>query len=346
MLLFSGVSALLILIGLSAGGDGVGGVMEGQRAFRALRAALFILARSSRGGMAISGGDEGKAEILAGWGMAIGRAVVVGVAALAAASVVVPARRFSLLDFRARREFLAVSDAQSRTAAAAAAAAADACAPPVPSTSTLLRLAVDYAAPALAFFWVWLTPRSQKATPLAAWRVYVLLGAVAVRIAQARPRLQAYLDGAADAMRRPLRERGAAPSTDVARAVIRTVVGTSFYLPMLALAYVAPLVVPALLLGVAAFDGDTASFLPMCRPPQLVALHPARVFVAEVTMFFAWLILAAYLVFSVISFVTELAFDAAGLATPRKPHKLPAALTASERRRQKRLLQQQEHQKS
>lgn len=329
MLLFTALSALLTLFVFSAGDNFA--IVRTDSAFGALRQASYITLRAR---LRL---PHEIAWMHAGRLTAVARVIVVALASALAAAVVVPARRFSMLDYRMRQEFMASDESRSP---AGSCPAADPYALPSPTGIIISRIAVDYAIPMLSVIWVALTPRSTTSSPMASWRLLILLCAVCVRAAQARLRLQSYLDGAIDAYRRFWRDRGTMPAVDAARITVRTVLGTSFYLPMLGMSYIAPLVIPVLFLGIATFDGDAGPRLTFCKASPQGPLFPAWIFVAEIASFLAWLIITSYIVFSVLSFTTEVAFEAAGFAKPVNSPKLTIAPTASQRRRQKRIMQQ------
>lgn len=331
MLLFTALSALLTLFVFSAGD--VVAVVRTDSAFAALRQAVYIIMRARlRLPHEISLTYAGRVT-------AVARVLVIALASALAAAVVVPARRFSMLDYRVRQHFMSTDDNHPTTGSSLA---VDPYALPPPTTITVGRIAADYAIPMLSVTWLAMTPRSVAVSPMDSWRLLMLLCAVCVRAAQARLRLQSYLDGAVDAYRRFWRDRTAMPSTDAAHAAVRTVLGTTFYLPMLGISYTAPLVIPVLLLGIAMLDGDVGTRLPFCKALPHGPLFPAGIFVVEIASFLAWLIIMSYLLFSALSFATEVAFEAAGFASTPKPPKLTTTPTASQRRRQKRFMQQQQ----
>lgn len=327
MLLFGAFSALVTLVLLSLGDRSP--VFRSATAFDALYHALFIFLRA-RVHLEALGAARVASRIVS-----VMRIIFPALVAVCVTAIVVPARRFSMLDFRLRSEYLA--DKRD--------VAEDPYALPPPTLLTMLHLTGDYAAVLLCVVAFVLsgmerTPHALHAVSMT--RALFIVTAVLLHLSLLRLRLQAYLDGAIDAFRRFWRLRVTMSVSDALTIATRNVVSTTYYLPMLCMAYLMSVIPPLLFVSVGLFNGHGGMHrLAVCRPAPVYILHPVRVFIGEVAPFMAWFLVAAYVVFASLSFCTEVLFHAAGLSEEGRPVKLPTSNSASERRRLKRLHQQQ-----
>lgn len=325
MLLFTAFSALLTLVLLSLADDS--SFFRSRIAFDALHHSAFITLRSRLHLPAA------RALTYASRFVHTMRVLLLTATSVCLACVIVPARRFSLLDFQLRTEFI-----QDRRDASA-----DPYSLPPPTLPTAVLLTADYALSFVCMAAFVTLPATHSALPSAGWRFALLAVCIALRASLLRLRLQAYLDGAIEAYRKFWQMRASIGIADAFTALTRSVVSTTFYLPMMAMAYLTIILPPALLMAVALMNGLAVVNRPaFCVPPPAGSIHPAAVFVSEFCPFLAWLLLAAYLAFASLSFAVEVLFSAAGISDRGKPVKLPVANRASDRRKLKRLKDQQQ----
>lgn len=254
------------------------------------------------------------------------RILVTIVAALIAASTAVPARRFSRIDYDLNLQYR-MDEADRRNDPYALA-------PPTPRT--MMHIALDYVAPlAIAFLWA-VGPRDDDS--YSGWRLIGILLSVAVRFSMARIRIQGYLDGAIDAYRRFWTEKSVNGVIEAGRNCSFQVMGTSFYVMLITMAYVAPSLLPLVFALVAKHDGG---FRPgFCRGDLLEDERLMNTFFREIGGFFAWWSLASYAAFGTISLLTEFLVDFVDPTGRERRGKLPVATSSSEKRRERRLLQE------
>lgn len=186
--------------------------------------------------------------------------------------------------------------------------------------------------------WWWYWSSSPRAAILPAWRIYIVLIVSIFRLFQVRPRLQSYLDGAIDTFRKFwLCSPTSSPKQLKARTIVTTIAGTSYYLPMFAVAYVGPIIIVILLCGIVIVDGDIAP--PVC--PKRGLTMPGQVLATESMYVLATGTLVAYSFFVTLSALVEYAMIKFGLVAGDKgdggSHSA-LSRTGSERRRDKRLM--------
>ncbi|KAI0562004.1 Transmembrane protein 161A/B [Gracilaria domingensis] len=258
---------------------------------------------------------------------AIGARVFVSAfAALIAASSAVPARRFSRIDYDLNLQYrMDIAEHQNDPYSLG---------PPTPLT--MIRIALDYAVPLLtAFLWA-VTPRDEDT--YSGWRIMALLLCVVIRMSMARIRLQGYLDGAIDAYRRFWTEKSVNGVLEAGRQCSFQVIGTSFYLMLITVAYIAPSVITLLLALVAKHDGGLR--MSFCRPMEVAHGMQLDTFFHEVAGFLAWWSMASYALFASLSILSEFLIDFVDPSGRDRRKKLPTATSSSERRREKRLVQE------
>lgn len=335
MLLIGALSTLAVLVLLS--------LADPQLAFSALHQAIYIVLRS-RMDLAVV-----QAELWATRLSLLFRILIVGFIAMATASVIVPSRRFSLLDYRLRKDYLQENINDGR-AGSTNHTGGDAYSLPPPTIRTMISIAMDYISPAAcaAFAAATVSGIYHSPQPIPLKSALLLLVPVVIRLAITRIRLQAFLAGALDAFRRFWAMR----ATDANAAVqnlLQTTSGTAHYLPMIATAYVGPPVMVVVLLIVSVVDGDVGAAGGMSRGIKLCQnisaqgpALPLNIFVGRMAGFAAWSITVSYAVFSMLSFAVEVAmegFSAGSLAAKNKVRARGIVEpTASQRRRMRRML--------
>lgn len=271
--------------------------------------------------------DEEKATAYAHTATVMTRFTVATIAAMISASVAVPARHFSKLDFALHHEYREEEEARQ----------GDPYYLGRPKPITMLMIALDYVIPAVTVcLWV-VSPRGVGA--YGRWRLLALLSCALIRFCNLRFRLQMYLDRAIDGYRSFWTDKAATNARDAGRQTAIHVVSISHFLLTIAMAYVAPTLIPLLLTFVAKLDG--AIDFRVCPISSTSTTQPNEVFAREVAAFLAWWCVASFVTFSIISFSYEAiadVLDPGGRDWRRM--KLPSASTSSERRRQKRMMGQ------
>lgn len=319
MLMVLGAAWLIALFVLSAGD--YTNFIKFDQAFSALKTTVTD----------ILGDKFGMEEAIASkyaWRVAMfSRLLVASAAAFIAASSAVPARRFSKLDYGLHLQYRQ-DDATMQE---------DPYTLGRPTAFTMLKIALDYVLPFLtAFLWT-VSPRGTES--YGAWRILSLISCVVVRFASLRMRLQAYLDGAIDAYRKFWVEKTASNTMEAGRMTSFQVIGTSYYLIMIAMAYVAPACMPLLFALVAKLDGGICSGL--CPTKTNEMTHSFELFAREVAGFLSWWTLTSYTAFATMSLIVEFLLDIIDPGARDQGGKLPVPTSSSEKRRQKRMMQEQ-----
>lgn len=336
MLLISALSTFTVLVLLS--------LADPQVAFSALHQALYLVFRSK---MDFS---EVQAELWATRMSFLLRAITVGFIATATASVIVPSRRFSLLDHRLRQDYLQENASETRTDSTTHTGGGDAYSLPPPTIRTMISITMDYIAPALCavFAAAAVSDFYRRPQPMPIQSVLLLAIPVAIRFATTRIRLQAFLDGSLDAFRRFWALRATDANTAV-QSLLQTVSGTAHYLPMIATAYIGPPVMVLILLVLAIVDGDVGAAGSIGRGGKLCQnisaqgpTLPLSIFIGRMAGFAAWVITVVYAAFSMFSFAVEIAMDGFSAGSVAAQNKVRprgvAEPTASQRRRLKRMM--------
>lgn len=253
------------------------------------------------------------------------RFLITTVAAFIAASFAAPARRFSRLDYDIHLLYRR-DEAEERE---------DPYALPRPKVTTMIIIALDYVFPLLVLFLWCTTPRGDV---FGSWRVYALIACALIRLAGVRARLQQYLNAVIDSYRKFWADRSAMGVAGAGRAVAMQVIGNSFYLIMIAMAYVAPAIIPLVLSLMAKLDGGVASGLCPIKAAEIES--PFQVFARETAAFLSWWSIASYVFFSCISLLVEIAVDYLEPGKRDVNGKLPVATSSSEKRKEKRILEE------
>lgn len=262
-----------------------------------------------------------------GWKLSIFMRFLVSVAAaFVAASTAAPARRFSRIDFELNRLYRKdeISEREDPYFLGR------------PSPLTMLMVALDYIVPLITVSFLCMTPREGE--KYETWRLLALLSCVVIRFATMRIRLQSYLDGAIDAYRKFWTQKSPSGVEAAGRSASIQVAGTSFYLLMIAMAYIAPAMVPLLLTFVAKLEGGISSGF--CPVSSDLEVNPFNMFAREIAAFLAWLSIASYAIFGCVSLLVEFALDILYPGARDFIGKLPMPTSASERRKQKRIMQE------
>lgn len=335
MLIIAALSTLATLVLLS--------LADPQVAFSALHQAIYLVLRSR---IELS---ESQAEVWATRLSLVFRIVTVGFIAMSAASVIVPSRRFSLLDYRLRKDYLQEQVNENRTDSTIY--AGDAYSLPPPTIRSMISVVMDYIGPVVctAFAAAAVSGSYHRPQPMSLKAALLLAIPVVIRFVTMRLRLQAFLDGALDAFRRFSAMRATDANVAV-RNLLQTVSGTVHYLPMIATAYIGPPIMITTLLLVSVVDGDVGAVGSMGRAGSLcrnVMIKgpglPLSIFIGRMAGFAAWVITAMYAAFSMLSFAVEVAtegFSAGSLAARNKARaRGNAEPTASQRRRMRRMME-------
>lgn len=335
MLLISALSMLIVLVLLS--------LAEPQEAFSALHQAFFIMLRS-RVGLSISDSELWSVRL-----SFVFRAFSVVSIAAVAASVIVPSRRFSLLDHRLHREFLQQESITVNQGDDAVHVGGDAYSLPPPTLRTIFIIAVDYIGTAVLLIFAAASVAGTYARPLPLpFSPVVLLSVtVIVRLATTRLRLQAFLDGALDAFRRYSSTRPK-DFNNAAQLLIQTVNGTVQYLAMIATAFVGPSVIVLILLIVTTVDGEVGSVGSFSRGGRFCQSMlvqgptlPFGIFIGRIAGFGAWIVSVLYVAFAMFSFAVEVAFEgfsAGRLSAKNRARARVPEPTASQRRKLRRIV--------
>lgn len=335
MLIIAALSTLAILVLLS--------LADPQVAFSALHQAIYLMLRSR---IELS---ESQAEVWATRLSFMFRIVTVGFIAMSAASVIVPSRRFSLLDYRLRKDYLQEQVNESRTDSTIC-AGGDAYSLPPPTIRSMISVVMDYIGPVVctAFAAAAVSGSYHRPQPIPLKAALLLAIPVIIRFVTMRLRLQVFLDGTLDAFRRFSTMRATDANVAV-RNLLQTVSGTVHYLPMIATAYVGPPIMITILLLMSIVDGDVGAVGSMGRAGRLCQnvtaegpALPLSIFIGRMAGFAAWVITAMYAAFSMLSFAVEVAmegFSAGSLAAKNKVRaRGNAEPTASQRRRMRRMM--------
>ncbi|PXF47199.1 hypothetical protein BWQ96_02974 [Gracilariopsis chorda] len=314
----AGASWIVALFGVSAGD--FSNFIKFDKAFTALSEEVTIVLRD------VMDFEPEKVELYATSMTVFVRILVTVVAALIAASTAVPARRFSRIDYDLNLQYR-MDEADRRN---------DPYALGPPTPLTMMRIALDYVVPlGTAFLWA-VSPRDEDF--YSGWRLIGILLCVAVRFGMARIRIQGYLDGAIDAYRRFWAEKSVNGVVEAGRNCSFQVMGTSFYVMLITMAYVAPALSPLIFALVAKHDGG---FRPgFCRSGLLDNDRLTDTFYREIGGFLAWWSLASYATFATVSLLSEFLVDFIDPTGRDRRGKLPVATSSSEKRREKRLLQE------
>ncbi|CAN8064966.1 unnamed protein product [Agarophyton chilense] len=309
----------IVSIFLVSGGD-YRNFVKFDKAFQALQSEAHSVL-TGRFGV-----DVNKAQTYARNIAICARVLISTIAALIAASSAVPARRFSRIDYDLNLQYrMDISEHQTDPYSLG----------PVTSL-TMVRIALDYTLPLLfAFLWT-VVPRDEDM--YSSWRILSLLVCVIAKGTMARIRIQGYLDGAIDAYRRFWTEKPVNGVAEAGRSCSFQVIGTSFYLILITVAYIGPPVITLLLTLVAKHDGGFR--MPFCRPRGVDQGLQLETFFREIAGFLAWWSVASYALFGSMSILSEFIIDVIDPSGRDRRKKLPSASSASERRREKRLVQE------
>lgn len=270
--------------------------------------------------------DEAAALLLARR-LAIGaRLFVALVASLLSTSLAAPARYFSRLDYGLYREYREDEmDHQD-----------DPYYLGKPNPFTILKVALDYVVSAVVVFLWCVNPR--KDGRFGSWRLFALMVCVFVRFVSMRIRLQSYLDSAIDAYRSFWAEKSITNAVEAGKRTSVKVISNSYFLALVTMAYVVPMIIPLMLLFVTKLDG--AVQLGICPAFALREQPPITVFMREITAFLAWWSIASYTLFAAVSLCYESVAHILDPGMRERGMKLPPPSSSSERRRQKRMMRQ------
>eukprot|EP00177_Eucheuma_denticulatum_P003584 GFKZ01006494.1.p1 GENE.GFKZ01006494.1~~GFKZ01006494.1.p1 ORF type:complete len:551 (-),score=52.81 GFKZ01006494.1:3118-4566(-) len=308
------VSASLIL-----GGD-YAGFVRFDYAFDALKVAMVeMLAKRL-------GFENADAERYARGCALVARLLVALVASLLSMCVAAPARYFSKLDFGLYCDYQ--EDVQDHRD--------DPYYLGKPTPSTMLKVIIDYVGPASVVFLWCVSPRPDGG--FGSWRVMALMACCFWKFATLRIRLQCYLDGAVDAYRGFWAERMATSDAEAGRKTSVQVISNSYYLILITMAYVAPTLIPLLLLFVAKLDGGVS--IGLCPVKSDLEISPMSVFAQEVVSFLAWWGTASYVLFASASVSYEFVAKTLDPGARERGMRAPPMSSSSERRRQKRMMRQ------
>lgn len=175
-------------------------------------------------------------------------------------------------------------------------------------------------------------------------RLALLAVCVVVRLGTMLLLLYEYMDGSIDPYRKYRQIHTSMWVADAVAMVTPSVASTTFYLPMMSMAYLVTILTSGLsyLEGVLNVVSLTDWRPEFCRQLSAGAFHTANVLVYDFWPFCAWIVLAPYLAFSCLSYLAEVLFLAAGLSERWKLVKMPVANSSSERRKLSRM-EEQEH---
>ena len=317
MLVLTGSAWLVVMYLLSAGD--LPDFIHFESAFQGLRGGTVDLLTDK---LQI---EAAKAEVYARNFSIAMRFVLSVVAAFIVATTAAPARRFSRIDFEIHRQYKMDESVQKE----------DPYYIGRPSAFAILVLTLDYIVPlGTAAFWC-LTPRRSNDL---SWRLLSILICVCIRFACMRRRLQSFLDGAIDAYRVFWTKKTTMGVIGAGREAATQIIGTSFYLIMITMAYVAPAIVPLFLTLVSKLEGAVSSGI--CPVEADVEITAFNVFIREIAAFLAWLSVTSYVLFAALSLCVEFALDYLYPGARDLSGKLPMPTSASERRRQKREMQE------
>lgn len=318
MLVIAGL-AWIVSASLILGGD-YAGFVRFDHAFDALRMAMVEML------MKRLGFENADAERYAkGWAL-LARLLVALVASLLSMCVAAPARYFSKLDFGLYCDYQ--EDVQDHRD--------DPYYLGKPTPWTMLKITVDYVgAAAVVFLWC-VSPRLDGG--FGSWRLLALMACSFWKFLTMRIRLQSYLDGAVDAYRGFWAERMATNDAEAGRRTSVMVISNSYYLILITMAYVAPTLIPLLLLFVAKLDGGVS--IGLCPVKSELEISPMGVFAREVISFLAWWGTASYVMFASASVCYEFVAKTLDPGARDRGMRAPPASSSSERRRQKRMMRQ------
>lgn len=259
--------------------------------------------------------------------LAIGaRLLVALMASLLSTSMAAPARYFSRLDYGLYREYREEElDHQD-----------DPYYLGKPTPFSILKVALDYVASAFVILLWCINPREDGW--FGSWRLFALLACMFVRFASMRVRLQRYLDSAIDAYRSFWAEKSTTNAVEAGKRTSVKVISNSYFLMLVTMAYVVPMIIPVMLLFVAKLDG--AVRLGVCPAFSPGAIPPMTVFVREIAAFLAWWSVATYILFAAVSLCYESIAQILDPGMRERGMKLPPPSSSSERRKQKRMMRQ------
>lgn len=205
-----------------------------------------------------------------------------------------------------------------------------------PTQFTILKVALDYVIPASVVFLWCVNPREDGW--FGSWRLLALIACVLVRFFTVRIRLQGYLDSAIDAYRSFWTEKSMTNIVEAGKRISVKVISNSYFLLLITSAYVAPAVIPLMLIFVAKSDG--AVQFGVCPVASSRELSPLTVFVREIAAFLAWWSIASYTLFATLSLCYECLVQVLDPGARERGIKLPPPSSSSERRKQKRMMRQ------